>query len=77
MKLHSYDPKKAVKKGAAEGSTAGGLALVLGLLMRAVRAKNPDLPWSVTEDVAVVSVGVGFFAGIARWFRNRRKHNGI
>lgn len=77
MKLHTYDPKKAVAKGATEAGSAGGLAILLGIIMRAIRVKNPDLPWSPTEDVIIVGAGVGFLAGIVRWFRNRRKHNGI
>lgn len=77
MKLHRYDPKIARRKGAAQTGTAGSLAILLGLIMRAVRAKNPELPWTVTEDVVIVGAGVGLLAGIARWFRNRRKHKVI
>lgn len=49
MKVHTYDPKKAVAKGATEAGSAGGLAILLGIIMRAIRVKNPDLPWSPTE----------------------------
>lgn len=77
MILHKYDPQISVRKGAAETGTAGGLALLLGFIMRAIRLKNPDLPWTPTEDVAIVGAGVGLLAGILRWWRNRRKHNVI
>lgn len=77
MKLHTYDPKISVSKGVTETGTAGGLALLLGFIVRAIRLKNPDLPWSPTEDVAIVGAGVGLLAGIARWWRNRRKHKVI
>jgi len=77
MKLHVYDPKKSVAKGATQAGSAGGLALLLGIIMRAIRVKNPELPWSPTEDVVIVGTGVGFLAGIVRWWRNRRKHKVI
>lgn len=75
MNLHSYNPKLSLKKGAVEGSSAGALAILLGIIMRSIRVKNPDLPWGPTEDAAIVGAGVGILAGIWRWWRNQHKHN--
>lgn len=77
MKLHTYDPTISVRKGATEAGSAGGLATLLGIIMRAIRVNNPDLPWGPTEDVVIVGAGVGFLAGVIRWWRNRRKHKVI
>jgi len=77
MKLHSYDPKKSVAKGASAAGSAGGLTILLGIIMRIIRGNNPDLPWPPNQDLVIVGAGVGFLAGIMRWWRNRRKHNGI
>ncbi|KKN23250.1 hypothetical protein LCGC14_0906950 [marine sediment metagenome] len=77
MKLLTYDPKVSVRKGATEAGSAGGLAILLGIIMQAIRGKNPDLPWTPAQDVVIVGAGVGFLAGIARWFRNRRKHKNL
>jgi len=75
MNLHTYNPKLSMRKGAVEGGSAGALAVLLGILMRAIRVKNPDLPWSPNEDIVIFGAGVGILAGLWRWFRNRRKHN--
>jgi len=74
---NTYNPKKAVLKGAQTAGGTGGLAVLLGILLRSIRVKNPELPWSPTEDVVIVGVAVGLLAGIRRWWRNRRKHKGV
>lgn len=69
-----YDAAKSVQKGATEGGIAGSLAILLGVAMGAIRSNNPDLPWGPEVDGAVVGATTGLFAGVAKWWRNRRKH---
>jgi hypothetical protein len=72
--MATYSSRKSVEKGVAEGGIAGSLAILLGVAMGAIRANNPDLPWGTEVDGAVVGATTGLLAGVAKWWRNRKKH---
>lgn len=73
MNYQSPHKPAAGRKAIKEGSGVAATGIILAVLFRLFRGKNPDVIWDPAQDPEIVAATSGGLFALFRWLRKRFK----